>query len=163
MAVVKDGRVGFRLDDGRMLDMTAGDPQLRHIDRAWASTVHAFQGRTVDTAISAIEANHPNLTNRKMLYVEISRARDRAELVTDDKAALREQLQALTGERIAALEAVGEAKAKAPEGTVNLMAAGERFSPIAFVKRPLLLPAIPPWLRCEIGEASGGKSGGAGR
>ena len=49
------------------------------------------------------------------------------------------------------------------EGTVNLMAAGERLSPIAFVKRPLLLPAIPPWLRCEIGEASGGKSGGAGR
>ena len=50
-----------------------------------------------------------------------------------------------------------------PAGTVNLMAAGERLSPIAFVKRPLLLPAIPPWLRCEIGEASGGKSGGAGR
>ena len=49
------------------------------------------------------------------------------------------------------------------EGTVNLMAAGARLSPIAFVKRPLLLPAIPPWLRCEIGEASGGKSGGAGR
>ena len=48
-------------------------------------------------------------------------------------------------------------------GTVNLMAAGERLSPIAFVKRPLLLPAIPPWLRCKIGEASGGKSGGAGR
>ena len=49
------------------------------------------------------------------------------------------------------------------DGTVNLMAAGVRLSPIAFVKRPLLLPAIPPWLRCEIGEASGGKSGGAGR
>ena len=47
-------------------------------------------------------------------------------------------------------------------GTVNLMAAGERLSPIAFVKRPLLLPANPPWLRCEIGEASGRKSGGAG-
>ena len=105
VTAVNDGRVGFRLEDGRRLDMNAGDPQLRHIDRAWASTVHAFQGRTVDNVIAAIEANHPNLTNRKMLYVEISRARDRAELVTDDKAALREQLQALTGERIAALEA----------------------------------------------------------
>ncbi len=95
--------------------MNAGDPQLRHIDRAWASTVHAFQGRTVDTVVTAIEANHPNLTNQKMLYVEISRARDRAELVTDDKAALGEQLQALTGERIAALEALGEDRAKASE------------------------------------------------
>ena len=36
-----------------------------------------------------------------------SRARDRAELVTDDREALREQLEAVTGERIAALEAVG--------------------------------------------------------
>ena len=115
VTAVRDGRVSFRVEDGRMLDMNAGDPQLRHIDRAWASTVHAFQGRTVDTVIAAIEANHPSLTNRKMLYVEISRARDRAELVTDDKAALREQLQALTGERISALEALGESKAKAPE------------------------------------------------
>ena len=126
VAAVKDGRLSFRLEDGRMLDMNAGDPQLRHIDRAWASTVHAFQGRTVDNVIAAIEANHPNLTNRKMLYVEISRARDRAELVTDDKAALREQIQALTGERIAALEALlGDGKAKSPEaGKAGGMDAG---------------------------------------
>ena len=52
---------------------------------------------------------------QKMLYVEISRARDRAELVTDDKAGLKEQIEALTGERIAALEALGEEKAKASE------------------------------------------------
>ena len=132
VTTVKDSRVGFRLEDGRMLDMNAGDPQLRHIDRAWASTVHAFQGRTVDTVIAAIEANHPNLTNRKMLYVEISRARDRAELVTDDKAALREQLQALTGERIAALEALGDGKSKAPEaakaGGMDAEIGGERGS-----------------------------------
>ena len=132
VAAVKDGRVSFRLEDGRMLDMNAGDPQLRHIDRAWASTVHAFQGRTVDNVIAAIEANHPNLTNRKMLYVEISRARDRAELVTDDKAALREQIQALTGERIAALEALGDGKAKAPEAAkawgMDAEIAGERSS-----------------------------------
>ena len=85
------------------------------IDRAWASTVHAFQGRTVDSVIAAIEAKHPNLTNQKMLFVEISRARDRAELVTDDRAGLKEQLEALTGERIAALEALGEDRAKGQE------------------------------------------------
>ena len=115
VTAINDGRLSFRLEDGRLLDMNAGDPQLRHVDRAWASTVHAFQGRTVDNVIAAIEANHPNLTTQKMLYVEISRARDRAELVTDDKAALKEQLEALTGERIAALEAVGDDKVKAPE------------------------------------------------
>ena len=115
VAGVRDATVTFRLEDGRLLDLNQGDSQLRHIDRAWASTVHAFQGRTVDTVIAAMEANHPNLTNLKTFYVEISRARERAELVTDDKAALKEQLEAATGERIAALEAVGEEKAKGRE------------------------------------------------
>ena len=112
VAGVRDGRVTFKLEDGRMLDMRNADPQLRHIDRAWASTVHAFQGRTVDTVIAAMEANHPNLTTQKTLYVEISRARDRAELVTDDRAALKEQLEVVTGERISALEAIAPEKAK---------------------------------------------------
>ncbi len=109
VASVKDGRVTFRLEDGRMLDMKAGDPQLRHLDHAWASTVHAFQGRTVDNVIAAMEANHPHLTTQKSFYVEISRARDRAELVTDDAARLREQLETATGERVSALEGIGEA------------------------------------------------------
>ena len=106
VVAVKDGTVRFRLEDGRVLDMRKDDPQLRHVDRAWASTVHAFQGRTVDAVIAAMEANHPHLTTQKTLYVEIGRARDRAELVTDDRNALRERLEAATGERIAALEAI---------------------------------------------------------
>ena len=105
---VANGRVAFRLEDGRRLELGSGDPQLRHLDHAWASTVHAFQGRTVDNVIAAIEARHPHLTTQKSFYVEISRARERAELVTDDAAELRSQLQAVTGERIAALEGIGE-------------------------------------------------------
>ena len=38
--------------------------------------------------------------------------RERVELVTDDKAALREQLEAVTGERIVALEAVDPERVK---------------------------------------------------
>ena len=109
---MKNETVTFALEDGRMLDLREGDSQLRHIDRAWASTVHAFQGRTVDTVIAAMEANHPQLTTQKTLYVEISRARHRAELVTDDRKSLRERLEQATGERIAALEAVEPAPEK---------------------------------------------------
>ena len=119
VAAVRGGRVTFRLEDGRMLDLAPGDPQLRHVDRAWASTVHAFQGRTVDTVIAAMEANHKHLTTQKSFYVEISRARDRAELVTDDKAALKEQLEAATGERIAALEAVEPESRKGREAGLD--------------------------------------------
>ena len=106
---VKNGRVLFQLEDGRSLELDRNDPQLRHLDRAWCSTVHAFQGRTVDNVIAAMEAKHPNLTTQKSFYVEISRARYRAELVTDDAAALKEQIEAVTGERISALEGIGAA------------------------------------------------------
>ena len=106
---IRKGQVVFRLEDGRRMELGRNDPQLRHLDYAWASTVHAFQGRTVDNVIAAMEANHPHLTTAKAFYVEISRARDRAELVTDDAQALKERLEAVTGERISALEGIGEA------------------------------------------------------
>ncbi len=85
-------------------------------------------GRTVDTVIAAMEANHPDLTNQKTLYVEISRARDRAELVTDDARALRERLEAATGERIAALEAFGD-RPRDAERTNEATQAMERRTP----------------------------------
>ncbi len=113
------GRVTFLLEDGRKLELGRGDRQLRHLDHAWASTVHAFQGRTVDNVIAAMEAGHPHLTTQKSFYVEISRARDRAELVTDDAAGLKAQLQAATGERIAALEGVGEVTASERDRAVD--------------------------------------------
>ena len=55
-----------------------------------------------------MEANHPRLTTAKSFYVEISRARDRAELVTDDARALRKRLEAVTGKRVSAVEGIGE-------------------------------------------------------
>ena len=112
---VANGRVTFRLEDGKTLELGRNDPQLRHLDHAWASTVHAFQGRTVDNVIAAMEARHKHLTTQKSFYVEISRARDRAELVTDNAEELKAQLEAVTGERIAALEGIGEMKRETPE------------------------------------------------
>ena len=116
---VRQDRVSLRLEDGRTLALGRNDPQLRHLDHAWASTVHAFQGRTVDNVIAAMEADHPHLTTQKSLYVEISRARDRAELVTDDAGRLRERLETATGERISALEAVAPATREAHERRVE--------------------------------------------
>jgi len=52
---VANGRVTFRLEDGQMLELGRNDPQLHHLDHAWASTVHAFQGRTVDNVIAAMK------------------------------------------------------------------------------------------------------------
>ena len=126
VVAVKGGRVTFRLEDGKTLELGKGDPQMRHLDHAWASTVHAFQGRTVDNVIAAMEARHPHLTTQKSFYVEISRARDRAELVTDDAAELQAQLQTVTGERIAALEGIGEMKREAPDRAAEAERSADR-------------------------------------
>ena len=71
-------------------------------------------------------STNSRLTTQKSFYVEISRARDRAELVTDDKAALKEQLEAATGERIAALEAVEADRAKGREAGADAGRSAER-------------------------------------
>ena len=127
VTAVEKTAIAFRLEDGRTLDLRRDDPQLRHIDRAWAATVHAFQGRTVDRVIAAMEAEHAHLTTQKTFYVEISRARHHAELVTDDRNALRERLEAATGERIAALEAIGPERGEAATaGTDTVRASDER-------------------------------------
>ena len=110
-SIEKDG-VRFRLEDGSLASLAGNDPQLRHLDRAWASTVHGFQGRTVDRIVAAMPAGDPNLVNQKSFYVAIGRARERADLVTDDPKRLADHLQRATGERIAALDAVAEHAAR---------------------------------------------------
>ena len=103
-AVGRDG-VRLRLEDGSVTRLGKDDPQLRHVDRAFAATVHAFQGRTVDRIVAAMPAGNPRLTDLRAFYVEISRARDTALLVTDDAHRLADQLERATGQRLAALDA----------------------------------------------------------
>ena len=53
--------------------------------------------------------------------------RDRAELVTDDARALKERLETVTGERISALEGIGESVR--PEPGLDAKAPPEREKP----------------------------------
>ena len=143
---VEDGTVSFKLEDGRTLDLEKSEPALRHLDHAWASTVHAFQGRTVDNVIAAMEAGHPHLTTQKSFYVEISRARDRAELVTDDAEKLKEHLEKATGERISALEGIGAVERAAETATAEPAGTGEKTTEaVAWTGRaPVPDIGIPP-------------------
>jgi conjugative relaxase-like TrwC/TraI family protein len=110
----KRGNVTLYKEDSSYLTLKVNDPALRFIDHAWASTVHAFQGRTVDNIIGVMHSSHPHLTNQKAFYVEISRARESATLITDNIQRLGETLKEQTGERIAALEAVPMSKTSSP-------------------------------------------------
>ena len=102
-------RVRFDLGGGTPLSLPRDDPQLRHIDHAWSTTVHGAQGMTRDAAIGVLDTGHGRLTGLAGLYVEASRARDRFVLVTDNRESLEEALEENDGARLTAREAVGEA------------------------------------------------------
>ncbi len=95
-------------DDDRRLKMDFDDPRLRHIAHAYATTVHAAQGLTRDKVIAVLDSGHGHLANQQTFYVDISRARDEAIILTDNREQLAETLEENTGEVLTALEAVGE-------------------------------------------------------
>ncbi len=76
--------------------MGRDDPQLHFIDHAWSSTVHAAQGTTCDRVIAVLDADHGSLGGQASFYVELTRARDNAVLLTDDRDALVEALETST-------------------------------------------------------------------
>ena len=101
-------RVSFRMEDGRRLSLSRRDMQLRHLDHAYSTTVHGAQGITRDNVIAVLDSGHGALTDQATFYVELTRARDRAVVLTDNREDLMAALEASTGERVSALEAVGE-------------------------------------------------------
>ena len=101
-------RVSFRGEDGRAFALSRRDMQLRHLDHAWSSTVHGAQGITRDNVVAVLDSGHGALTDQATFYVELTRARDRVVVLTDNREDLMAALEAATGERVSALEAVGE-------------------------------------------------------
>ncbi len=108
------GRVVLLCDDGREFRMKMDDPQLCHCEHGYSSTVHAAQGITRDHVIAVLESGHGQLSDQQSFYVELSRARDHAVVLTDNIEQLTETLTANTGERLTALEAIGEVADERP-------------------------------------------------
>ena len=100
-------RVRFVTEDGERISLARSDPQLRHLDHAYSSTVHAAQGKTARSVIAALDS--ARLSDQTLLYVEMSRASDEFVLLTDDREALAETLLRRPGREEGALEAIGEA------------------------------------------------------
>ncbi|MDE0696024.1 MAG: hypothetical protein OXH76_09365 [Boseongicola sp.] len=133
-AVGRDG-VRLRLENGSVTRLGKDAPQLRHVDRAFAATVHAFQGRTVDRIMAAMPAGNPRLTDLRAFYVAISRARDAAVLVTDDAHSAQARRPARAGDRGAARGARRDGQAGRPRGRVRVGPGSGRRSRGARVRR----------------------------
>ncbi len=108
------GVLWMGLSDGREMSFARNDPQLRHLAYAYASTVHAAQGQTHDRVIAVLDTGAGPLVNQQTLYVQLGRAREQAVVLTDNREQLVETLEANTGARLTALEAIGEVDTAVP-------------------------------------------------
>lgn len=104
---VSENAVRVRLQDGTERDFKPTDPQLAHFDYSFAGTAHAAQGLTSGHVIGALETKYRQLNNQQSFYVQLSRAKFDATLVTDDKNKALALLEKNTGEKTTAREVVG--------------------------------------------------------
>ena len=96
--------VHIKTDTGRDISFSKTDNAIKHIDHAYAITVHRAQGKTINNIIGVMESWRKNLTTQRSFYVTISRAKNKATLVTDNKANLANELKKNTGYKMSALE-----------------------------------------------------------
>lgn len=82
------------------------DALMKHIDHGFSITVHGAQGATINKVISALNSASV-LSTMKSFYVTISRAKEEAQIFTDDVGKLRDVISKATGERVSALDAIG--------------------------------------------------------
>jgi hypothetical protein len=101
---VKGSSAHVLLSNGEKTKINLSKPTHQHWDHAYASTVHAAQGKTSETVLAHGESFRKNLTNQSSFYVTISRAKDVAKIYTDDKGAYLKTLERFTGEKTSALE-----------------------------------------------------------
>ena len=114
-------RVRFKDERGRAFSLARTDPQLRHLDHAYCTTVHAAQGRTARSAIAVLDAH--GAVDRALFHVEVSRASEAFLLLTDDRDALIELLESRPDREDGALEALGLDPAEPPVVDPELFAA----------------------------------------
>src|SRR5229473_6004948 len=86
------GNLQLRLDSGRTVAFNIKENP--HLDYGYAVTSHSSQGQTADRVLVHVDTEQAGekLVNRRLAYVAVSRGRYDAQLYTDDKTHLSEQL-----------------------------------------------------------------------
>jgi ATP-dependent exoDNAse (exonuclease V) alpha subunit len=86
------GNLQLRLDSGR--SVTFNIKENPHLDYGYAVTSHSSQGQTADRVLVHVDTEQAGekLVNRRLAYVAVSRGRYDAQVYTNDKGWLTEQL-----------------------------------------------------------------------
>ncbi|MCJ8336121.1 MAG: AAA family ATPase [Epibacterium sp.] len=97
------GIITAKTQDGTDIAVPLSSLAARGIEHDYAATAHAVQGESVDRVIVAMRSTE-RLATQKGFYVEISRARDEAVLLTEDPDRLSKTIEKQTGVRETALD-----------------------------------------------------------
>lgn len=119
-----DGVIEVQTRDGSRVSVPQNSLAARGLEHDYSATAHAVQGESVDRVIVAMGASE-RLATQKSFYVEISRARHEAILLTDDPDRLSRQIEAQTGIRPTALDTwmdgrLAGARQRAPEAEKSI-------------------------------------------
>ena len=107
-------RIGLRIvtddppDEDRLIYLHRDHNALKHLDHGYCRTTYSAQGRTADRVIGLVDSGLNQLADQQNFYVQLSRASKEAVFVTDDILELTENLEKNTGERLTAMDAVGD-------------------------------------------------------
>ncbi|HWX55522.1 MAG TPA: MobF family relaxase [Verrucomicrobiae bacterium] len=86
-----DDQIGIKTDSGKLVEFEATEHP--HLDYGYAMTSHSSQGQTADRVLIHVDTEEGSqLVNSRMAYVAISRGRHDAQIYTDNKAELADQL-----------------------------------------------------------------------
>ena len=110
----------------QILDLDAA--RDRHIAHAYVDTAFAAQGRTADHVIIHADSRAANLVDQKSFYVGISRAKESATIVTDDRAKLTSAINERAGVVQTALSQAPAAGAAMAQAAVAAPAANQAIS-----------------------------------
>jgi conjugative relaxase-like TrwC/TraI family protein len=86
------GNLQLRMDSGRSVAFNVKEHP--HLDHGYAVTSHSSQGQTADRVLVHVDTEQAGekLVNRRLAYVAVSRGRYDAQVYTNDKGHLTEQL-----------------------------------------------------------------------
>ena len=116
---IKGGVIEAETQEGSRITIPADSLAARGPEHDYSATAHAVQGESVDRVIVAMRSTE-RLATQKSFYVEISRARDEAMLLTEEPDRLTKTIENETGIRQTALDAwldgrLAGARARQPE------------------------------------------------
>jgi len=90
--------------DGREVRLERGDPMIKRLDLAYATSTHAAQGETSDRGILVADSREGRLITASLLRVLATRVREDVTLVVDDARRLERVAGRQSGEKTAATD-----------------------------------------------------------